>query len=73
MPIHSAKPEFGGKLMTADYYSQVLAIVAVLREHSTLRNIAAHLTAQGFVTPSGLPFTRDRLATFLKQNEIKGA
>lgn len=70
MVIQNAAPGFGSKLKTEDYYSQVQAIIAVLRGHSTLRTIASHLTAQGFTTPSGLAWTRDRLATFLKQNKI---
>jgi hypothetical protein len=70
MVIQNAAPGFGSKLKTPDYYSQVGDIISVLRGHSTLRTIAAHLTAQGFTTPTGLPFTRDRLATFLKQNKI---
>jgi hypothetical protein len=70
MVIQNAAPGFGQKLKTPDYYAQVRDIIAVLRGHSTLRTIAAHLTAQGFATPTGLPFTRDRLATFLKQNKL---
>lgn len=69
MVIQNRRPAFGGKLKTDDYYTQVNAIIAVLRDHSTLRVIASHLTAQGFTTPTGLSWSRNRLATYLKQNK----
>lgn len=69
MVIQNAAPGFGSKLKTPEYYSQVQDIIAVLRGHSTLRVIASHLNAQNFTTPSGLAWSRDRLATFLKQNK----
>ena len=69
MVIQNAAPGFGSKLKNDEYYSQVQSIIAVLRGRSTLRTIALALNEQGFTTPTGLPFTRDRLATFLKQNK----
>jgi hypothetical protein len=69
MVIQNAAPGFGCKLKTDDYYAACWSIINVLRGHSTLRVIASHLAAQGFTTPTGLPFTRDRLATFIKQNK----
>jgi hypothetical protein len=71
MAVQNASPTFGGKLKTNDYYTQVREIIAVLRGRSTLRTIAAHLNSQGFRTPTDLIWTRDRLATFLKQNKLK--
>ena len=62
---------FGQKLHTADYYSDILGIVSVLRPMSSLRTIAQHLNNLGFSTPSGLPFTRDRVATFIRNNSSK--
>jgi len=73
MAIANAKPQFGGRRKTSDYYKAVNAIIAVLREHSTLKTIAEHLTAQNFRTPTDKPWTRDRLATYLQTNKINPA
>jgi hypothetical protein len=61
-----AKPRFGGPLQTPDYYQAVSNVITVLREYSTLNTIAAHLTAQGFLSPSGKEFNKQRVATFLR-------
>ena len=63
-------PSFGGRLKTADYYAKVSAIVRILKGRSSLRIMAMHLNSQGFTTPRGLPFTRDRLVRFMKSNPI---
>lgn len=70
MLIQNAVPAFGGRLKTDDYYSQVNSIVRVLRGYSTLRTIADALNAQLFTTPSGREWNRDRLASYLKTNDI---
>lgn len=66
-----AAPGFGQRLHTADYYSAIKAMLGVLRPLSSLRTIADHLNRQGFSTPTGLPFTRDRVATFIRSNPVK--
>jgi hypothetical protein len=71
MAVQIASPAFGGKLKTDEYYIQVRDIIRVMHGYSTLRRIALTLNEQGFTTPTGLPFTRDRLATFMKQNKSK--
>jgi hypothetical protein len=65
MPALNARPQFGGKLNIESYYRDVSAIIAILRPMSSLRVIANHLNGQGFKTPSGLNFNRDRLANFI--------
>lgn len=60
------KPSFGGTLQDASYYLAVSNIINVLREHSTLNVIASHLNAQGFLSPSGKPFNKARVANFLR-------
>lgn len=61
-----ANPGFGAKLNTPTYYTQVKQIIAVLRPASSLRVICNHLNAQEFKTPTGLVWTRDRLANFIR-------
>lgn len=70
MRIENARPKFGGRLKTQDYYRDLNSVVRVLRDHSTLRVICDHLNAQLFTTPTGLRWTRDRLSAYLKANDI---
>lgn len=65
MPALLATPRFGGPRNVPSYYSDLNSIVRVLRPVSTLRTIATHLNVQGFQTPSGLEWTRERLANYL--------
>lgn len=60
------RPRFGGAKQDASFYIAVSNIINVLREHSTLSTIARHLAAQGFLSPSGKPFNKSRVATFLR-------
>lgn len=66
-----AKPKFGGTLQTPEYYADVSNVLNVLREYSTLNTMADHLNAQGFVTPSGKPFNKQRVANFLRSPHYK--
>jgi hypothetical protein len=61
-----APPTFGGKLNNDAYYEAVGNIIKALRPASKLRTIAEHLTAAGFLTPSGLPWNRRRLSDFIR-------
>ncbi|WP_156885829.1 recombinase family protein [Massilia niastensis] len=70
MRIENARPEFGGRLKSPEYYEQVNSVIRVLREHSTLRVISNHLNAQLFKTPSGKEWNRERLSAYLKSNDI---
>ena len=63
MPV---RPKFGGALQEPAYYTAVSAICNVLREFSTLKTIASHLTAQGFNSPSGREWNKSRLVSFLR-------
>jgi hypothetical protein len=65
-----AIPKFGGKRNALDYYSAVNTIIRTLRPQATLRVIAQHLAANGFLTPSNLVWTRERVATYIQQNSI---
>jgi hypothetical protein len=71
MSVLQAPPSFGGKLRTQAYYDAVNQILGVLLPYSTLRTCAQHLNAQGFTTPAGNPWTRERVSTYLKMNRIK--
>jgi hypothetical protein len=66
MSTYQAVPAFGARHRTPDFYAKINAILAILRPAATLRVCAAHLNAAGFTTPSGKPFTRERVATYLK-------
>ena len=63
MPV---RPKFGGALQEPAYYAAVSAICNVLREFSTLKTMAQHLTAQGFLSPSGKEWNKSRLVSFLR-------
>lgn len=67
---HAATPQFGGKLNTATYYDSVNSIIKVMRPMATLRTVANHLNAAQFLTPAGLPWTRERLANYLRSTAI---
>lgn len=70
MEIRNAPPVFGGRLKTPEYYEQVNSILRVLRGHSTLRTIAQALNQQLFTTPTGKPWDRSRVSSYLKSNDI---
>lgn len=70
MDATNACPAFGGRLKQPQYYEQISNIVRILKGKSTLRTISQHLNSQGFLTPTGLPFTRDRLVRYIKSNPI---
>jgi hypothetical protein len=63
-------PNFGGRWRTEDYYTKITAILRILKGKSSLRIMAMHLNSQGFTTPRGMPFTRDRLVRFIKSNPL---
>lgn len=63
MPV---RPKFGGALQEPSYYRSVSAICNVLREYSTLKTICQHLTAQGFLSPSGREWNKSRIVSFLR-------
>lgn len=60
---------FGGKHQSNGYYDDVLSIVRTLQPVSTLKSLAEALNQANFKTPTGLPWTRIRLASFLKSNK----
>jgi hypothetical protein len=60
-----ATPRFGGPRNVPSYYAALNDIIRTLRPASTLRTVCYHLNAQGFKTPSGLEWTRERLAGYL--------
>ena len=66
MPVLTARPQFGGKLNVDSYYREVNAVIKVLRPTASLRIISEHLNGQGFKTPTGLDWNRDRLANHIK-------
>jgi len=65
------KPSFGGTLQDANYYVAVSNVINVLRDYSTLNVIATHLNTNGFRSPSGKPFNKSRVATFIRSPHYK--
>ncbi|MQA37849.1 hypothetical protein [Rugamonas aquatica] len=70
MPALQAPPTFGGKLNNDRYYEAVMNTINALRPASSLRAIANHLTAAGFLTPTGLPWNRLRVAAFIRNTTL---
>ena len=70
----SKAPVFGAKLRDSGYYAHVSQIIQTLRTKCSLRIIANHLASQGFTTPSRLPWTKARVAEYIKSTAFtKGA
>lgn len=70
MTTPQSRPQFGGKLKQAAYYSSVNSILSVLRPTATLRVMSEHLNRAGFTTPSGLVWTRSRVASYLRTTTL---
>jgi hypothetical protein len=64
------RPKFGGKLKSDAYFKAVNSVIALLRPYSTLKTISEHLNSQHLTTPTGLPWTKQRVATYLRSNDI---
>lgn len=60
-----ATPRFGGPRNVQSYYDSVNNIVRQMRPTRTLRAICHQLNAENYKTPSGLEWTRERLAGYL--------
>jgi hypothetical protein len=60
------RPQFSGKLNQPSYYEAVGSIIRNMRGKSTLRSMSYQLHAEGHKTPTGLDWTRERLAGYLK-------
>lgn len=65
-----SRPCFGGKLRIESYYDTIKQAIRALRHTVTNREIARRLNAREWTTPSGLPWTRQRVATFIKNSNI---
>lgn len=66
-----ARPSFGGRQNVTLYYESVSKVIQVLRPTATLRVIADHLNSAGFLTPSSLPWTKQRVATYIHNTQLK--
>jgi hypothetical protein len=64
-------PSFGGKLNNPAYYTTLNSILSELRPMSSLRTIAHHLNAAGHRSPSGLTWTRERVANYLRSATLE--
>jgi hypothetical protein len=69
MSTQIVKPSFGGRLKAPDYYESIDSILKLLRPVASLRVMAQHLANAGFTSPSGLPWTRERVAYYLRGNK----
>ena len=70
MSVQNARPTFGGRLKTPQYYSEINGVLRVLRPYSTLAVMAQHLNSQGWKTPTDKPWTRSLVSQYLKNNDI---
>ena len=70
MSSFKAAPAFAGRHNTPDYYKTVGSIISILRGKSTLRTIADHLNGADFLTPSDMPWSRTRVADFIRNNSL---
>jgi hypothetical protein len=61
-----ARPGFGTPKQLPQYYVSVSSIVSVLKPYSTLRTISGHLNGQGFRTPSGMKWSKQAVANFIR-------
>jgi hypothetical protein len=71
MPSLLAVPRFGQPLCQPAYYEMIDSVISVLRPHSTLRAVAERLQAQGSKTPSGLDWTRMRVASYIRNRGLE--
>jgi hypothetical protein len=70
MSSFKAAPAFAGRHNTPDYYKIVSNILRTLRGKTTLRTMADHLNGCDLLTPSGMPWTRTRVADYIRNNAI---
>lgn len=73
MSALNAIPTFSGPRCKPEFYANVDGILAVLRPHSTLAICARHLNAAGFRTPTGLTWTRSRVAAYIRNRQLRAA
>jgi hypothetical protein len=73
MSIYNARPAFGSRRCIPAYYEAIGSVLTVLRPIATLQTIAHHLNNAGFSTPTGKPWTKQRVATYLRGAEIPAA
>lgn len=64
------RPRFGGKLLSAEFYSQLDSVILSMRPHTTQRAIANRLNELSLTTPTGLPFNRNRLAAYIRNAKL---
>jgi hypothetical protein len=65
-----SKPKFGKPRMQPEYYTTINGIISVLRDTATLKVIANHLNSAGTTTPTGLQWSKPRLANYLNKNDL---
>lgn len=70
MSNYNARPGFGKPRCIPAYYVAINSCLAVLRPVATLQTIAQHLNTAGFTSPSGLPWTKQRVATYLRGADL---
>ena len=70
MSIQQAKPAFGQRKRTSDYYAQTSAFINSLRATTTLRDIAAMMNRAGMTSPAGKPWVKQTVANFVRNKAI---
>ncbi|MBQ5946409.1 hypothetical protein [Massilia sp. ST3] len=70
MDAYKAPPGFAAKLRLPEYYEAVTTTIKLHRRTITLREVAAKLNAKNLTTPAGRVWTRQNLASFIRNNNI---
>lgn len=70
MDDYKAAPGFHARLRLPLYYEIVATTVRQLRRTTTLREMAVQLNAKQLTSPTGKPWDRQKLASFIRNNNI---
>jgi len=65
-----ATPAFHGKLRTPEFYANITRIIRAGGRITRLRTHAERLNALGLTTPSGLPWTKERVRNFIRNTNL---
>lgn len=65
-----AIPAYGAPLRIPEYYRDLDAILAVLRPFASLRTCANHLNNSDIRTPSGLRWSKQAVANYLRNRKL---
>lgn len=70
MGNQQAKPAFGQRKRSNDYYLATRAYIDSLRGTTTLRDIASMMNGMGWTSPAGRPWVKQTVANFVRSKNI---